>query len=62
VTRTEWLDTWKTQCEEWNAIATTMGERDATVTAYEVSLEQRKRALAEGRRLVTYDDLEKATG
>jgi hypothetical protein len=57
VTRAEFLEKWKAQCAEWDRIGDELG----MVTAYAISLEQRKRALAEGRKLVTYADLEAAS-
>ncbi len=63
MTRAEFLEKWKTQCAEWQAICDELLDKTngGPVTAYQVSLEQRKRALAEGRKLVTYSDLENAT-
>lgn len=50
------------QCEEWRAIADELIARarnDGTtvVTAYEVTLEQRRRLFARGDRMVTYEEL-----
>ena len=61
MTRGEWLNAWRTQCAEWQRIGDEMALAGDVVTCFQISLEQRKRALAEGRRLVTYSDLERAT-
>jgi hypothetical protein len=61
MTRAEWLEKWRVQCAEWDAIGDELLETGKTVTAYEVTLEQKRRALVQGRTLVTYADLEGAS-
>ena len=61
MTRAEWLEKWKVQCAEWDAIGDELLETGKTVTAYDVTLEQKKRAAVQGRKLVTYADLEGAS-
>lgn len=46
----EQLEQWSRQCTEWEAIKNEMLELRPSVTAYQVSLEQRKRMLARGER------------
>ena len=50
---------WSAQCEEWSAIARELAAArpgDA-VTAYQVSLEQRKRMLARGERPISAEEI-----
>lgn len=53
------LERWKKESAEWQAISEEMIARDTTgcVTAYQVSLEQRKRMLARGERPVAYEEI-----
>ena len=45
--------TWKAECEEWREI----NKEKEGATAFDVSLEQRKRMLAQGQRPATYDEI-----
>lgn len=56
MTREKWNERWAKQCEEWRAICDEKIELGERPTAYQITLEQRKRALARGERLVTYQD------
>lgn len=53
------LNQWLAQCQEWDIIAREMIKTNVSVTAYMVSLEQRKRALARGVPLITFDEIDK---
>ncbi len=61
MTRSEWMERWIDQGLEWDSIKDEMIASGKNPSCYQVSLEQRRRAMAEGRRLVTYSDLENAT-
>ena len=53
------LERWAAQDAEWRAIRDELIEQrpGQPVTAYQVSLEQRKRMLARGERPVTYEEI-----
>ena len=53
------LERWTLQDEEWHAIRDELidARPGELVTAYQVSLEQRKRMLARGQRPVTYEEI-----
>ena len=54
----EFLERWKKQCDEYDAIASEMVAAGLSPSAYQVSLKQRERALARGEKLLTHADLE----
>jgi hypothetical protein len=60
MTRDEYMRRWERQYAEWEAIADELvtARSGEIVTAYDVSLEQQKRALARGEVLLTAADLE----
>jgi hypothetical protein len=49
---------WAAECREWQAIGNELAARAPDgVSAYQVSLEQRKRMLARGERPMTYEEI-----
>jgi len=60
-TQAEYLARWKKEQEEWRAISEELAAAQGEVTPYQVTIEQRKRALARGETLLTEEDL-KAIG
>ena len=50
------MDRYKKEAREWDQIAQELG-RAGTVTAFDVSEEQRRRMAARGERPMTYDEV-----
>lgn len=50
---------WQRECEEWARIGNELqaARPGVPITAYQISLEQRKRMLARGDRPMTYDEI-----
>jgi hypothetical protein len=48
---------WAAECAEWEAIKGELLEERDSITAYDVSIEQRKRMWARGQRPMTYEEI-----
>lgn len=61
MTEKEFLERWAAECDEWQRIRDELAIRTPEgVTAYQVTLEQRKRALASGKKLLTPEEISTA--
>lgn len=48
---------WEKEWAEWQRIAEEMAKKQVMVSAHDVSVEQRRRAAAEGRKMIDFDRL-----
>jgi hypothetical protein len=60
MTQREFLEAWGKQCDEWARIRDELLDSGRPITAFQVSLEQRKRMLARGDRPVSLLDVDDA--